>query len=108
MVTLVVFPTPWPKVPNGSPYCMKVENYLRIAKIPYEKKLTVDLKSAPKKRLPYIIHNGNKIADSQVIIPYLQNTFGIKSDLSAEDSVEYSSKYKDEKICTRRKTGSNF
>lgn len=63
-------------VPNPSPFCMKVETYLRMTGIEYEVVVTVDLTKAPKGKLPFIEHAEHLIGDSQFILDYLRATFG--------------------------------
>jgi glutathione S-transferase len=75
-------------LPNASPFCMKLENYLRMSAIPFEispPKMS-DLGKAPKGKMPYINDNGKIVADSTLIIDYLKTTYGDKLDgwLSAE------------------------
>lgn len=75
-------------LPNASPFCMKLENYLRMAQLPFEAPLIKlrDLGKAPKGKLPYIDDNGKTLADSSLIIDYLKATYGDPLDgwLSAE------------------------
>lgn len=67
-------------LPNASPFCMKVETYLRMAGLAYELPRGVDLRKAPKGKLPYIEDGGKRIADSGFIIDYLKQTYGDKLD----------------------------
>jgi glutathione S-transferase len=74
-------------LPNASPFCMKVETYLRMAGLPYECPRGVGPFKSPKGKLPYIDDNGKVVADSTFIIDYLKATYGDKLDarLSATD-----------------------
>lgn len=70
---------------SASPFSTKVILYCRLAGLPH----TVDKPSwtkNPKGKIPYIIHGGHLIGDSQLIIRYLENTFDIaaSSKVSAE------------------------
>jgi glutathione S-transferase len=58
-------------LPNASPFCMKLETWLR---------------KAPKSKMPYIVDHGRVVSDSSFIIEYLKATCGDKLDawLSAE------------------------
>lgn len=69
-------------LPNASPFCMKLETYLRMAGLPFEMPpFTVrDLQRAPKGKLPYIEDNGRTIADSTFIVDHLKATYGDKLD----------------------------
>lgn len=73
---------------DASPFCVKVESYLRMANLPYESLTGAQyLRQAPKRKLPYIEDNGNLIADSSFILNYLRKTYGDTLDggLSAEE-----------------------
>ena len=74
MIKLYQFRPIW-GLPNPSPFCLKLETYLRMANIPYELASHADVRKAPKKKLPYIEHEGRVIADSHFIIAYLEKTF---------------------------------
>lgn len=77
-------------LPNASPFCMKVETYLRMAGLPYECPRGADLRKAPKGKLPYIEDGDTRIADSAFIIAYLKQTYGDKLDahLSAREHAQ--------------------
>jgi len=74
-ITLYQFPTAF-GLPNASPFCMKVETYLRMASIVYTARNGMYLMRAPKKKLPYIDHDGRIVADSHLIIDHLKSAFG--------------------------------
>jgi len=84
MITLYQFPRAW-NIPNPGQFCVKLETYLRMAGIEYQIAETLPL-YAPLGKLPFIEDNGNKLADSRVIIRYLQHRYGDSLDrhLSAE------------------------
>lgn len=73
MLKLYQFRRTW-GIPNLSPFCCKVETYLRMADIPYELKPSLPL-GAPKGKLPYIEDNGAAIADSRFIVDYLKTHY---------------------------------
>ncbi|MFA5959262.1 MAG: glutathione S-transferase C-terminal domain-containing protein [Tatlockia sp.] len=85
MITLYQFPGLW-GLPNASPFCMKVETYLRMAELPYEIKLVRDPRIAPKGKLPFIQIEEKKIADSEIIIDFLKAKYGdlLDKNLSKE------------------------
>ncbi|ODM86653.1 hypothetical protein Ocin01_20029 [Orchesella cincta] len=58
-------------VPNPSPFAMKLETYLRMAKITYE--LDFENPWGAKGKTPWITLNGEHISDSQMIIERLRN-----------------------------------
>ncbi|MBF0350259.1 MAG: glutathione S-transferase family protein [SAR324 cluster bacterium] len=75
-------------VSSGSPFCMKLETYLKLAHIPYERlEHPKYLRLAPKGKMPFIEHNGVRMGDSGFIIEYLWKTFGnpLDSELSASE-----------------------
>jgi len=79
MLKLYQFPRP-KSFPNFSPFCVKIETYLRMAEIPYENVFTLDLGKNPKKLMPYIELDGEIIGDSALIIDCLINKYGDKID----------------------------
>ncbi len=79
MIRLYQFAPAW-ELPNASPFCMKVETYLRMAGLPYETVSTRQFSKAPKGKLPYIEDNGTTIGDSSFIIDYLKSKYGDSTD----------------------------
>jgi glutathione S-transferase len=71
-LTLFQPPTrPW-STPNLSPFCIKLECYLRMAEIPY-KAAPMQISKAPKGKIPYIARaDGTLVGDSQLIIEELE------------------------------------
>ncbi|HEU4613073.1 MAG TPA: glutathione S-transferase family protein [Kofleriaceae bacterium] len=67
-------------VPNLSPFCCKLETWLRIAQIPYEVVDTRDPRRAPRRKLPFIEDGGTRIADTSLIIDHLVKTRGVDPD----------------------------
>ncbi|XP_068211742.1 failed axon connections isoform X3 [Palaemon carinicauda] len=64
-----------PVLPSLSPYCLKVETWLRLAGIKYE---NVDHKmkyKSKKGQLPFVEVNGEEIADSAIIIKELGSRY---------------------------------
>jgi len=75
-----------PVLPSLSPYCLKVETWLRLAGIKYE---NVDHKmkyKSKKGQLPFVEVNGEEIADSAMIIKELAQRYN--QDLDAGLSPE--------------------
>jgi glutathione S-transferase len=77
MLTLYQFPRAF-GLPNPSPFCVKVETYLRMVGLPYT--ISDDVRTAmgraPKGKLPFIEVGGLRIADSSLILSYLKETHG--------------------------------
>jgi glutathione S-transferase len=81
MITLIQFPSHW-NLPSASPFCIKLEAYLKLSKIPYQIKVINDPRGAPKGKLPFIKDGEKTIADTSLIIEYLNKTYGDKLDVN--------------------------
>ena len=79
MITLHQYPRLM-GVPNSSPFCLKLETWLKMAEIPYDVHELGDPRGTPKGKLPYITHDGVDIADSALAIQYLQKNFQVNLD----------------------------
>ncbi|CAM2065585.1 Glutathione S-transferase family protein [Sulfidibacter corallicola] len=55
-----------------SPFCLKLQAYLRFMEIPYRLINSRDTSKAPTKKMPYIVDNGQAIGDSGMIIDHLK------------------------------------
>jgi glutathione S-transferase len=75
MIILYQFPPAF-GLPNASPFCLKLELYLRMAGLPYRNRYTLELHRAPKGKLPWIDDDGTALADSGLIIDYLKGRYG--------------------------------
>lgn len=85
MIELHQFP-PGFGLPNASPFCMKLETYLRMAGLPYKNVYEPHPYFAPKRKMPYIVDNGKKIGDSGLIIDYLKRTYGDPLDKDVNET----------------------
>jgi len=77
---------------DPSPFVLKVDTFLRMAGLPYEMVIRADnLKHAPKKKLPYVEYDGNKVADSYFILRELTQYYGVTLDdhLSEEQASQF-------------------
>ena len=63
-------------LPNASPFCMKLETYLRMAGLPFELDNSGNVMKAPKRKLPYIDDGGTVVADTSFIIDHLKRHYG--------------------------------
>lgn len=79
IVHLFIHPR-WSHGPNFFPQCVKVETFLRLAKIPYMVHFTNDVSMSPNSRLPFIVHNGTVLADGEFIIQYLCEQYHVSMD----------------------------
>ena len=75
MIRLHQFKRQW-GIANPSPFCMKVETYLRMTGLAYEVIEEASPLNAPKKKLPYIDDGEKVIPDSGFIIDYLKASYG--------------------------------
>lgn len=74
MITLYQFGTFY-NLPDPSPFCLKVDAFLRLAKLPFETKAGMEhMRKAPKGKLPYIDDGSNRVPDSEFIIQHLKNS----------------------------------
>ncbi len=87
MVRLYQFPIDDWVLPNPSPFCLKLETWLRLADIPYETQPWSPMK-APLGKAPFIDHQGELVPDSSRAIAYLIEAFDVQldADLTAEQS----------------------
>jgi len=67
-------------LPNASPFCMKLETWLRMAGLSYECPRGADLRKSPKGKMPYIEDGGKTVADSSLIIDYLTKKYSVTLD----------------------------
>lgn len=63
-------------LPNPSPFCMKLEIYLRMAGLQHEVATITDFKGSPTGKVPYVTLDGQAMADSGLIIAHLERTHG--------------------------------
>jgi glutathione S-transferase len=78
MITLYTF-GPFFGLPDASPFVMKAEVLLKMARLPYVTD-TGGFPRAPKGKLPYIDDNGEIIADSSLIRLHLEQRHRINFD----------------------------
>ena len=80
MLTVHGFPS-MGAVASPSPFCLKLETWLRIAGIEYEAKPDFNPMQAPKGKAPYIsLPDGGFMGDSSLIIDYLREREKITLD----------------------------
>ena len=84
MIQLHLFPR-CNNVQISSP-CAKVEAYLKLVGLPYERVESWDLDKAPKKKFPFIEDGDNIVPDSWFILRYLKNTYGDPLDSGLTES----------------------
>ena len=67
-------------LPNASPFCMKLEGFLRMTGLPYRIESVHDLASAPKGKAPFVDLDGERIGDSELAMRDLERCHGIDLD----------------------------
>lgn len=75
MIKLYQFPPLW-DLPNVSPFCMKLETYLRMTNLPFQIVQVNDPRKSPKGKFPFIKDEGFVVSDSGLIIEYLKEKYG--------------------------------
>ncbi|HBG31746.1 MAG TPA: glutathione S-transferase [Gammaproteobacteria bacterium] len=78
MIRLYQFPPAY-GLSSASPFCMKVETWLRMTGLAYHP-LLGDPRKAPKGKLPYIEDGDLKLGDSQLILDYLRAQYNVDPD----------------------------
>jgi glutathione S-transferase len=79
VITLWQFP-PALGLANASPFCMKVETWLRLAGLEYRVRHALLPMRAPLGKLPYVEDGGRRIPDSSRIVAELSRAHGIDLD----------------------------
>jgi glutathione S-transferase len=83
MITLHQYPEAF-GLSSLSPFCIKVEFFLKVANLPYKNHVEVNPSKGPKGKMPFINVEGKKIPDSSFIIDYLLDKHSLK-DLEIKD-----------------------
>lgn len=79
MITLFQFPRLL-GVPNMSPFCLKLEAWLRMVELKYDIREITDPRKGPKGKLPYIRDNDTTVADSALAIDHLKKAYKVQID----------------------------
>jgi glutathione S-transferase len=66
-------------LPTLSPFCLKLETWMRMAGVRYEHHVAMPWES-PSGKLPFIEHRGERISDSDRIIAYVEEHWGVDLD----------------------------
>ena len=75
MLELVTLPSAF-GMRNVSPFCLKAEMLLTALELPFTVGILKDPRKAPKGKLPYLVTDGKRIADSELIAEYLDQLTG--------------------------------
>lgn len=63
---------------NVSPFCLKLEMLLKSLGLPFEMAVQPNPGKAPKGKLPFLVADGKTLADSELIVEYLDELSGGK------------------------------
>jgi glutathione S-transferase len=75
VIALYQLPPAWSCLPSLSHFCVKLETYLRMARLPYRVEPGFPFQ-APRGKVPWIDLDGTVIADSNAIVAHLEATHG--------------------------------
>lgn len=84
MITLYQFPAAR-DLPSLSPFCLRVETYLKMAGIDYENEFVRNPAKAPKGKLPYVSDGSLVVADSTLILDHLDRIYSPKFGIELSD-----------------------
>ena len=76
MIILHQYPSAF-NLPSLSPFCIKVEFFLKMAKLPYQVKVERNPARGPKGKMPFIVEDSKTLADSSFIIDHLIKTHSL-------------------------------
>lgn len=82
MIELHQYPAIW-GLPSLSPFCIKVETFLKKANLPYQVVVERNPARGPKGKMPFIRDGERVVADSTFICDYLIQTYA-RQDLEPE------------------------
>ncbi|XP_009887324.1 PREDICTED: failed axon connections homolog [Charadrius vociferus] len=74
-IILHQFSRPTNGVPSLSPFCLKMETYLRMADLPYQNYF--DGKLSPQGKMPWIEYNHKQVSGTEFIIDFLEEKLGV-------------------------------
>ncbi|MEE6475890.1 hypothetical protein FKM82_010888 [Ascaphus truei] len=74
-IILHQFSRPNNGVPSLSPFCLKMETYLRMADLPYQNYF--DGKLSPQGKMPWIEYNHRRVSGTEFIIDFLESKLGV-------------------------------
>ena len=79
MITLYSYPTLFGVADNNG-YGLKVFAFMRLVGLQFVHEHIFDASAAPRRQLPYIVDEGQRIGDSEVIIAHLIGKYGLTID----------------------------
>ncbi|XP_031432612.1 failed axon connections homolog [Clupea harengus] len=84
-IILHQFSRPKSGVPSLSPFCLKMETYLRMVDLPYQNYFNGKL--SPQGKMPWIEYNKQQVSGTEFIIDFLEDNLGVNlnKSLSAQE-----------------------
>ena len=79
MLTLYSYP-PLFGVADNNGYGLKVFAFLRLAGVPFRHEHIFDASKAPRQQLPYIVDGHDTVGDSETILRYVTEKYGVTLD----------------------------
>ena len=79
MLTLYSYP-PLFGVADNNGYGLKVFAFLKLAGVPFRHEHIFDASSAPRGQLPYIVDGDDTVGDSETILAYVTQKYGVTID----------------------------
>ncbi|XP_028836161.1 failed axon connections homolog [Denticeps clupeoides] len=79
-IILHQFSRPANGVPSLSPFCLKMETYLRMVDLPYQNYF--DGKLSPHGKMPWIEYNHKQVSGTEFIIDFLEEELGVSLNKS--------------------------
>ncbi|XP_062607824.1 failed axon connections homolog, partial [Saccostrea cucullata] len=74
-----------PFAPSITPFAVKLETYLRMAKVPYQNEYDSGRNRSSKGKVTWIEYNGEEVADSEFCIKFINKTLNIDLDKDFTD-----------------------
>ena len=81
MLTLYSYP-PLFGVADNNGYGLKVFAFLKLAGVPFRHEHIFDASKAPRGQLPYIVDGHDSVGDSETILAYVTEKYGVTPDVA--------------------------
>ena len=81
MLTLYSYPSLFGVADNNG-YGLKVFAFLKLAGVPFQHEHIFDASNAPRGQLPYIVDDHNSVGDSETILAYVTEKYGVTLDVA--------------------------
>jgi glutathione S-transferase len=72
-------------VADNNPFGLKVYAFMRLCNMAFEHRHILDTKHAPRGQLPYLVDGDGQVGDSDAIIAYLKQRYGLALDDGLSD-----------------------